>query len=87
MNPPNDHSVFALICPVCGGEIEKVGERPTRSLFACKECDCDVIVPATAWEIARVKRQQKWPPKRSSLNPFSRMFPMRSATSGRGTGA
>jgi hypothetical protein len=77
--------VFALICPVCGGEVEKVGARPTRSLYACKECDCDVIVPVSAWEIARVKRQQKWPPKRSTFNPFRGLLQMRSVASGRGS--
>ena len=86
MKPPSDHSVFALICPVCGGEVEKVATRPTSTLYACKECDCDVIVPASAWEIARVKRQQKWPPKRTTLNPISRMFRLGSSASGRGTG-
>ena len=86
MKSPSDHSVFALICPVCGGEVEKVATRPTSSLYACKECDCDVIVPVSAWEIARVKRQQKWPPKQTSQSSFSRMFRLGSAASGRGTG-
>ena len=85
MNPTSEHPVFALICPVCGGQVEKVGERQTRSLYACKECECDVIVPLSAWEIARVKRQQKWPPKRTSVNPFSRLVEMRSVASGRGS--
>ena len=67
-------SVFALICPVCGGQVEKMGERRSRSLFACKECDCDLIVPTTAWDIARIKREEKWPIKRSSLHPFRRPF-------------
>ena len=83
MNPPS--SVFALICPVCGGQVEKVGERRTRSLYACRECDCDVIVPTAAWEVARIKREQKWPRKRSSLNPFARLLQI-SVASGRGTG-
>lgn len=38
MNSPTDPLVFALLCPVCGGEVEKVGEQETRSLYACKEC-------------------------------------------------
>lgn len=83
MNPPS--SVCALVCPVCGGQVEKVGERRTRSLFACLECDCDVIVPTSAWDIARVKRQQKWPRKRTTLTPLARLLQM-SVASGRGTG-
>lgn len=85
MPPPSHPSAFALICPVCGGSIEKVGERRTRSIYACTECDCDVIVPITAWDVARVKRQQKWPRKRSTLHPFERILQM-SVASGRGTG-
>lgn len=84
MTSPTDPPVFALLCPVCGGEVEKVGEQHTRSLFSCKECLCDVSVPSTAWDIARVKRQRKWPPKRVNLDPFSRA-PLRSVASGRGT--
>ena len=67
-------SVFALVCPVCGGQVEKMGERRSRSLFACKECDCDLIVPTTAWDIARIKREEKWQIKRSSLHPLRRLF-------------
>ena len=79
-------SVFALICPVCGGQVEKVGERRSRSLFACQECDCDVIVPTTAWEIARIKREQRWQVKRSAADPLSRVMPLgKSLAAGRGT--
>jgi hypothetical protein len=67
-------SAFALVCPVCGGQVEKMGERRSRSLFACKECDCDLIVPTTAWDVAREKRERKWQVKRSSLHPLRRLF-------------
>ena len=81
-------SAFALICPVCGGPVEKMGERRSRSLFACKECDCDLIVPITAWEIARVKREQKWQVKRSNFAPLRRFFGAgASVASGPGTRA
>ena len=85
MDSSADVSVFALICPVCGGQVQKVGERRTRSLFACLECDCDVIVPTAAWEVARMKHQQKVPRKRAPINPFARLMHM-SVASGRGTG-
>jgi hypothetical protein len=79
-------SVFALICPVCGGQIEKVGERRSRSLFACLECDCDVIVPTSAWDVARIKREQRWQAKRAAPNPLSRVLTLgRSLAAGRGT--
>jgi hypothetical protein len=84
MNSP--FSAFALICPVCGGQIEKVVERGSRSLFTCKECNCDVIVPTAAWEIARLKREQRWREKRSTLNPLGRiMAPRASLAAGNGT--
>ena len=71
MNPA---SAFALLCPVCGGQVEKMGERRSRSLFACKECDCDLIVPTTAWDVARIKREQKWHAKRSTVGALGRLF-------------
>jgi hypothetical protein len=71
MNAP---VVFALICPVCGGQVEKMGERGSRSLYVCKECDCDLIVPTTAWDIARIKREQKWPIKPSTIEPLRPLF-------------
>lgn len=70
----NTASAFALLCPVCGGQVEKMGERRSRSLYACKECDCDLIVPTSAWDVARMKREQKWQVKRASFNPLSRLF-------------
>jgi hypothetical protein len=81
-HPP---SAFALICPVCGGQIEQVGERQTRTLFACLDCECDVIVPTSAWEIARLKREQRWHAKRSLLDPLSRMPARQSLATGRGS--
>ena len=71
VNPP---SAFALICPVCGGQVEKMAERLSRSVYACQECDCDLTVPVTAWDIARIKREQKWPIKRSTIQPLRRLF-------------
>ena len=67
-------SAFALLCPVCGGRVEKTGERDKRSLFACVECDCDVSVPEGAWDLARIKREEKWQIKRSAFNPLRRIF-------------
>lgn len=67
-------SAFALLCPVCGGQVEKMGERRSRSLFACTECDCDLIVPTSAWDVARIKREQKWAVKRGEINPLRRLF-------------
>jgi hypothetical protein len=79
-------SPFALLCPVCGGQVDQVSERSSRNLFTCKECHCDVIVPASAWEVARIKREQKWHIKRSTFNPLRQLFAARaSVASGPGT--
>ena len=51
-----------------------MGERRSRSLFACKECDCDLIVPTSAWDVARMKREEKWLVKRTTFNSLSRLF-------------
>ena len=67
-------SAFALLCPVCGGQVQKKGELSSRSLFACIECDCDVSVPEAAWDVARIKGEQKWQIKRSAFNPLRRIF-------------
>jgi hypothetical protein len=67
-------TAFALLCPVCGGHVQKTGELSNRSLFACSECDCDVSVPESAWDVARVKREQKWLVKRSAFSPLRRFF-------------
>ena len=87
-DPPMDSAApaFALICPVCGGQIDKVSERRNHTLFACKECACDVIVPTTAWEIARLKREERWHAKRLSSDPAGRIPPLqKSLAAGRGT--
>jgi hypothetical protein len=65
---------FALLCPVCGGQVEQTSERSDRRLFACKECRCDFGVPASAWEVARIKREQKWQIKRTAFSPLRRLF-------------
>jgi reverse gyrase len=82
----NSPSAFALICPVCGGQIEKTSERLDGARYACTECLCAVTVPAAAWDIARVKREQKWRMKQSSFDPLRRLFGAGvSIASGRGT--
>ena len=65
---------FALLCPVCGGQVVQTSEGGDRRLFACKECACDLSVPAAAWEVARIKREQKWQIKRTAFSPLRRLF-------------
>jgi hypothetical protein len=58
--PPSELSALALSCPVCGGAMTRTFDRNRRSWFACAECECEVSVPPTAWDMARRKREQRW---------------------------
>lgn len=63
MKPPDDYDSHAEpcdlieVCPLCGGEMETVYDRGHQKVCVCKDCHCGVTVPASAWEIARVKRK------------------------------
>jgi hypothetical protein len=50
-------------CPVCEGAMEIVYDRNSQQVIVCADCHTGVTVPATAWNIARVKREAKWMPK------------------------
>jgi len=43
-------------CPVCAGRMETVYDRTTQKVFVCVECHSGLTVPATAWNVARMKR-------------------------------
>ena len=51
------------ICPICGGKMEVVYERNHQKVCVCEDCHSGLTVPATAYEIARIKREAKWMPK------------------------
>ena len=50
---------FAPACPVCGAQTVQVYDRNERRLFACAQCDTDVIVPLTAWALASKRNREK----------------------------
>ena len=50
-------------CPVCGGRMEMVYERPHQQVCACADCQTTITVPVVAWDIARVKRKTRVPLK------------------------
>ena len=52
------------ICPVCGGKLEAVYERPHQQVCACADCQTTISVPVVAWDIARVKKKTRVPPKK-----------------------
>ena len=55
-----DDPVFALHR---GGKMEVVYQRNNQQVTVCQDCHSGLTVPATAWEIARIKRESKWMPK------------------------
>ena len=52
------------ICPVCGGKLEAVYERPHQQVCACADCQTTITVPVVAWDIARVKKKTRVPLKK-----------------------
>ena len=51
-------------CPVCGGKLEMVYERPHQKVCACADCHTSITVPVVAWDIARVKKKTRVPIKK-----------------------
>ena len=39
-------------CPLCGGKMEMVYDRPSTKVCGCVECHTAVTVPARAWDVA-----------------------------------
>ena len=50
-------------CPMCAGEMEVVYNRNGQQVAVCKVCHTGVTVPASAWNIARIKRESKRVPE------------------------
>lgn len=57
--PPAPTSPFTPACPVCGAPTVQVYDRNERRLFACAQCETDVIVPLTAWALASRRNREK----------------------------
>lgn len=49
-------------CPICAGRMELVYDRHHQKVMVCVDCQSGLTVPASAWEIARIKRESKWMP-------------------------
>jgi hypothetical protein len=45
--------------------MELVYDRHHQKVVVCVDCQSGLTVPGSAWEIARIKREAKWMPKRS----------------------
>lgn len=42
-------------CPLCGGIMELVYDRPNTKVCVCVDCHTGIHVPARAWAIASAK--------------------------------
>lgn len=46
-------------CPVCGGKMELVYDRPAAKVCVCRDCHTGISVPGKALSIARQKGRLK----------------------------
>ena len=50
-------------CPMCSGRMEVVYQRNNQQVTVCEDCHSGLTVPASAWDVVRIKRETKWMPK------------------------
>ena len=50
-----DASPDIPLCPTCGRRMETVYTRSHQIVGVCRDCHARPTVPASAWEVARVK--------------------------------
>jgi hypothetical protein len=60
---PEDDSGVTVACPVCAGRMDTVYDRLHQRVVVCVDCQSGLTVPATAWDVARIKRESKWMPE------------------------
>ena len=51
------HSEMLRTCPFCGGRIEPFQGPNNHTMGTCPACSYSFVVPATAWDKARRKRE------------------------------
>ena len=44
-------------CPICGGKMELVYDRPHQKVCVCVDCMSGLSVPQAAWLVAKKKRE------------------------------
>jgi uncharacterized protein YbbK (DUF523 family) len=48
---------------MCSGRMEVVYQRNNQQVTVCEDCHSGLTVPASAWDVVRIKRETKWMPK------------------------
>lgn len=48
------------VCPICEGSMEVVYDRFNQRVVVCLDCHSGLTIPATALEIVRLKRENKF---------------------------
>ena len=56
----NTMALALAYCPICYGKMEVVYSRNNQNVCVCVDCQSGVTVPATAWEVVRLKRDGTW---------------------------
>jgi len=51
------------LCPICEGRLEIVYDRSQQVVAVCLDCHAGLTVPASSWEVKRMKRDGQWPAK------------------------
>jgi hypothetical protein len=47
------------ICPICGGKMELVYDRPNAKVCVCINCHTGISMPSKAWAIALARLAEK----------------------------
>jgi hypothetical protein len=47
------------ICPICGGKMELVYDRPSAKVCVCVDCHTGISMPSKAWAIALARLAEK----------------------------
>jgi len=51
-------------CPICGGTMEGVYQRYGQTVAVCVDCHSGITIPHAALDVRRLKRENKFKPRR-----------------------
>jgi hypothetical protein len=57
LDPAREPCEVAPFCPICGGKMQLVYDRPHQKVCVCSDCLSGLTVPQSAWTVAKTKRE------------------------------